>query len=65
MENGFQGKDGQQVPEITDLRVDIISKRYIELYENITGKQFVKEPYDNIIERIESNVNNMLARLEF
>ncbi|MCF0167087.1 MAG: phosphoribosylaminoimidazolesuccinocarboxamide synthase [Bacteroidales bacterium] len=65
MSCGFQGKEGQQVPEMTPERVGIISDRYIELFENITGNNFVKEPYDNIIERIENNVANMLARLEY
>lgn len=64
MENGFSGEKGQKIPEMTDERVGIISDRYIELYEHITGKPFVKEPYDNIYERIECNVNNMLSRLE-
>ena len=45
--------------------MNAISDRYVELYEKITGKEFVKEPYDNIYERIECNVKNMLARLEF
>ena len=63
MENGFQGKEGQKVPEMTPERVNIISERYIELYENITGKKFVKEPYCDIYTRIEENVKNMLARL--
>lgn len=43
MENGFQGKDGQQVPEMTDEFVNSVSERYIELFENITGQKFVKE----------------------
>lgn len=43
MANGFQGKDGQQVPEMTDEFVQTVSERYIELFENITGQQFVKE----------------------
>jgi len=64
MENGFQGKEGQRVPEMTDAIVDGISKRYIELFENITGEKFECAPYgDNIFERIESNINNMLSRL--
>ncbi len=65
MENGFSGKDGQKVPEMDTARVTAISDRYVELYENITGKKFVKSSYDNIYERIECNVKNMLARLEF
>lgn len=64
MENGFQGQDGQAVPEMTDELVSSISNRYIELYENITGEKFVKTDYgNNIYEHIEANVNNMLARL--
>ncbi len=43
MENGFQGKDGQQVPEMTDAFIESVSNRYIELFENITGQQFKKE----------------------
>ncbi len=63
MENGFQGKAGQTVPEMTPERVEIISERYIELFENITGKKFVKESYDDIYTRIEENIKNMLSRL--
>ncbi len=64
MDNGFQGREGQRVPVMTDEIVSSISERYIELYENITGSKFVKAPYDNdIYERIETNVKNMLARL--
>ncbi|MCB0695992.1 MAG: phosphoribosylaminoimidazolesuccinocarboxamide synthase [Chitinophagaceae bacterium] len=43
MDNGFQGKDGQMVPEMTDEVVHMISERYIELYEQVTGNKFVKE----------------------
>lgn len=43
MENGFQGKDGQKVPEMTDEFIRSVSERYIELFENITGQKFVKE----------------------
>ena len=63
MENGFSGKPGQSLPEMTPERVGIISERYIELYEKITGKEFSKESYDEIYERIEENIKNMLARL--
>ncbi len=64
MENGFQGQDGQKVPEMTEAIVDGISKRYIELFENITGEKFDGAPYgDNIFERIEGNINNLLSRL--
>jgi len=64
MENGFQGKEGQKVPEMTPERVKIISDRYIELFENITGHKFEPAPYtDDVYDRIEGNVTNMLARL--
>ncbi len=61
MENGFQGKEGQQVPEMTDAIVESISNRYIELYENITGEKFVKADTENLHERIEKNVSEYLA----
>lgn len=56
MENGFQGKEGQQVPEMTDEFIAQISDRYIELYESITGDKFVKQSTDNLERRIEKNV---------
>ena len=62
MENGFQGKDGQKVPEMTPAIVQSISDRYIELFENITGEKFVKEDTSNIAERIEKNVMNFLSK---
>lgn len=61
MDNGFQGKEGQQVPEMTDEIVESISNRYIELYENITGEKFVKEACDDINARIEKNVKDYLG----
>ncbi|MDR2962898.1 MAG: phosphoribosylaminoimidazolesuccinocarboxamide synthase [Bacteroidales bacterium] len=64
MSNGFQGKAGQQVPEMTDEIVNSISERYIELYENITGEIFVKEDVSNIPTRIEKNVSAYLASLK-
>ncbi|MEF9931927.1 MAG: phosphoribosylaminoimidazolesuccinocarboxamide synthase, partial [Bacteroidales bacterium] len=64
MENNFSGQDGQKIPEMTDSIVDSISERYIELYEHITGGKFEKAEYtNNVYERIETNVRNMLARL--
>ncbi|MDR3286269.1 MAG: phosphoribosylaminoimidazolesuccinocarboxamide synthase [Prevotellaceae bacterium] len=66
MENNFQGKQGQQIPEMTDEIVENISNRYIELYENIVGEKFKKTEYtDNIYVRIEENIKNMLLRLVF
>jgi len=64
MENGFKGKEGEKIPEITPTVVNSISERYIELFEKITGTKFEKSSYDNdIYERIDTNVRNMLARL--
>lgn len=60
IENGFQGKEGQQVPELTDAKIEEISNRYIELYEKITGEDFVKADISNVLERIEVNVTNYL-----
>ncbi|MBQ8099132.1 MAG: phosphoribosylaminoimidazolesuccinocarboxamide synthase [Bacteroidaceae bacterium] len=60
MENGFQGKAGQQVPEMTPQIVESISNRYIELYEHITGQTFNKESTDNVQQRIEQNVSKYL-----
>ncbi|CAL2065411.1 phosphoribosylaminoimidazolesuccinocarboxamide synthase [Tenacibaculum sp. 190524A05c] len=62
IENGFQGKEGQQIPEMSDEKIIEISNRYIELYEQITGEQFVKANTENILNRIESNVTNYLNK---
>ncbi len=62
MDNGFQGKEGQQVPEMTDEIVTSISERYIELFEHITGEQFVKEDTSDIAARIEKNVTEYLNK---
>lgn len=58
---GFQGKEGQQIPEMTDEYIETVSERYIELYENILGEPFVKADISNIEERIEKNVNAFLS----
>ena len=58
--NGFQGKDGQQVPHMSDDYIESISERYIELYENITGLKFEKAEVDNIESRINKNVKTYL-----
>lgn len=63
MENGFQGRQGETVPEMTDEFIKSVSDRYIELYENITGEKIVKDDSADILERIENNTKNMLARL--
>lgn len=61
MANGFQGQEGQQVPEMTEEVVNGITQRYIELYENITGEKFVPAPAENVEQRIYDNVMNWLA----
>jgi phosphoribosylaminoimidazole-succinocarboxamide synthase len=58
--NGFQGKEGQQVPEMTDEVIKNISGRYIELYENFTGEKFVKSDYSNISDRIFKNISKLI-----
>ena len=63
IENGFQGQDGQQIPDMTDAYIESVSERYIELYENILGEKFVKADISNINERIEKNVNTYLKSL--
>ena len=64
IENGFQGKEGEKIPEMTPQVVSSISERYIELFEKITGVKFEKSNYNNnIYNRIDANVRNMLARL--
>ncbi len=62
IENDFQGKPGQQVPEMSDAYITSVSERYIELYENITGETFVKANVANIHQRIDRNVTNFLTR---
>jgi phosphoribosylaminoimidazole-succinocarboxamide synthase len=62
MANGFQGQEGQQVPEMTEEVVNGITQRYIELYENITGEKFVPAPAENVEQRIYDNVTNWLAK---
>jgi len=61
MENGFQGQDGQKMPEMTEAYCDSVSDRYIELYENIVGEKFVKADIADVATRIEKNVTKFLA----
>ena len=63
IENGFQGKEGQQVPEMTDEIVSSISERYIELFEQITGERFSYPEEGNPIYRIEENTKKTLQQL--
>jgi phosphoribosylaminoimidazole-succinocarboxamide synthase len=62
MENNFQGRDGETVPEMTDAFVNEVSERYIELYEKITGDKFIKADIENVVSRIEKNVTEYLAK---
>ena len=62
IENGFQGLEGQEMPNMPDSFVQTISERYIELYEKITGKEFVESDTTNIQKRIEDNVGQYLAQ---
>lgn len=64
MENGFQGKDGQKVPEMTEEKVNQISERYIELYEQIIGEKFVKADAKSVNARIEKNISDCLKTLK-
>ena len=56
IQNNFQGKKGQQIPQLNNAFLESVSERYIELYENITGRNFVKKPCNDIAKRIETNV---------
>ena len=63
IDNGFQGKEDQLIPEMTSEFVKSISDRYIELFEQITGDKFIKHDYSNSLERVESNIIVALNRL--
>ncbi len=63
IDNGFMGKEGQTVPEMTPEFCNEVSERYIELYEHITGRKFEKAPEEHLAERIESNVLSCLNML--
>ena len=63
IDNGFQGKEDQIIPEMTPEFVNSISDRYIELYEHITGDKFIKKDNTNALKRVENNINEALIRL--
>ena len=63
IQNGFQGLEGQKVPEMTDEYINTVSNRYIELYENITGEKFKPADISNIQGRIEKNVLGFIRNL--
>jgi phosphoribosylaminoimidazole-succinocarboxamide synthase len=60
--NGFQGKEGQTVPTMSDAFVEEVSERYIELYESITGEKFEKADTSRIEERILKNINDFISK---
>ena len=59
--NGFQGKDGQQIPDMDVPFIDSVSERYIELYEHITGDKFIKADATNVLNRVENNILDYLS----
>ena len=63
IENGFQGQDGQAIPDMTEEYIASVSDRYIELYEKIIGEKFVKADNSNIDVRVKKNVEDYLAKL--
>ena len=64
MEHGFNGQEGQTVPEMNEEYVASVSERYIELYEKITGEKFIRTPSDNVLKRIEDNCLKFLQEYQ-
>lgn len=62
MENGFQGKEGQAVPEMTEAYCNSVSERYIELYEKIVGDKFIKADSSDVAERLDENISKYLKK---
>ena len=60
--NNFQGKDGQVIPEMTDVFVKDVSERYIELYEKITGGSFQRSDVSDVLSRVEKNISDWIVR---
>ena len=60
IENGFQGKDGQSIPNMTEEYCNQVAERYIELFELITGDKFIKEDVSDVLNRVEKNIANYL-----
>lgn len=60
IENGFQGKEGQEIPHMSEDFCTSVSERYIELFEHITGDKFVKEDVSDVMNRVENNILNYL-----
>ncbi|OFX76222.1 MAG: phosphoribosylaminoimidazolesuccinocarboxamide synthase [Bacteroidetes bacterium GWE2_29_8] len=64
IQNNFQGKEGQVIPEMNDEFINSVSERYTELYESITGDKFIKSDINEILNRVESNINKSLIDLD-
>ena len=60
IENGFQGKDGQSIPNMSEEYCNQVAERYIELFELITGDKFIKEDVSDVLNRVEKNIANYL-----
>lgn len=63
--NGFNGKEGQRIPEMDEEFVQSVSERYIELFKKITGKEFVMNTSNNILDKIKTNIDNALKKSKF
>jgi phosphoribosylaminoimidazole-succinocarboxamide synthase len=64
MENGFQGLEGQLMPDMPEAFVESITNRYVELYSVMTGKEFKPRSYEHVVEEIENNIKNTLINFE-
>jgi len=64
MENGFQGLEGQVVPDMTDEFVNSVTERYTELFEAMTGRTFVERDYNKVLDTIEENINNAISTIQ-
>ena len=62
--NGFQGKEGQKIPDMSEEWINQISERYIELFEKVSGKKFEKDNTTDVLNRVETNVNNYLESIK-
>ena len=62
IENGFMGKEGQVIPEMSDAYVHSVSERYIELYEKVTGKMFQRADVNAVLKRVEENILTYLSK---
>jgi phosphoribosylaminoimidazole-succinocarboxamide synthase len=63
IENGFQGKEGQTPPTFSEDFIQLVSQRYIELYEKITAKTFIRQDYSDVNNRVEKSIHNSIEKL--